>query len=206
MSPRALDPTIRAAVTAEAIRILGTEGRAALTARRLARDAQTSTTAVYTYFGSMDDVHRHVRRHALGELIALLDASRATADPVADVVRASAIHVEHGRRNPAMYRVMFVDQPPDEVDDPGTAVFTRFAKLVDRCVADGRFRPGQLHDPVMWAGEIWAIGHGVVLTASTELLPAEQVSALHADLLYRVCVGFGDVRDLAMRSVDAGMK
>lgn len=81
MSPRALDPAIRRAVTEAAIRILGTEGRSALTTRRLAREANTSTTAVYTYFGSMDDVHRHVRRQAIGALLAALDVVGITDDP-----------------------------------------------------------------------------------------------------------------------------
>ena len=147
MSPRALDPAIRRAVTEAAIRILGTEGRSALTTRRLAREANTSTTAVYTYFGSMDDVHRHVRRQAIGALLAALDVVGITDDPVADLARAAAVQVDQGHLHPAMYRIMFVDQPPDDTADPAAAVFERFADLVERCIRAGRFRPDEPHHP-----------------------------------------------------------
>ncbi len=203
MSPRALDPAIRGAVTEAAIRILGTEGRAALTARRLARDAGTSTTAVYTYFGSMDDVHRHVRGHAIRALLVALDAAAPTDDPVADLARAAAIHVEHGHRQPETYRIMFVDQPPDDTGDPGAAVFDRLAGLIDRCIADGRFHPDEAYRPAMWAGEVWTAGHGAVLSALTGLLQPEHARALHEDMLYRLCVGFGDDRRQARESVDS---
>ncbi|MDF0528899.1 TetR/AcrR family transcriptional regulator [Tsukamurella sp. 8F] len=205
MSPRALDPAVRTAVTEAAIRILATEGRAALSTRRLAREARTSTTAVYTYFGGMDEVHRHVRRAALDELAASLRAAGATDDPVADLARASATHVASGFRDPAMYRVMFVDQPPDEGSDPADAVFALLLELVGRCVRSGRFHPDAGHDPAMWAGEIWASGHGAVMLSSASLLPTDRLSALHADMIHRLCVGFGDDRHRARRSVEAGV-
>lgn len=205
MSPRALDPAVRARIIDAAIRILGTEGRPALTARRLARETATSTTSVYTYFGSMDDVHRHVRRHALGQLASALDALASTGDPVADLARASVTHVDHGYRNPAMYRVMFVDQPPDDTDDPGDDIFRRFAALIDRCIQHRRFRPDGDRDAAMWAGEVWTLGHGVVMLASTGLLPAEQARELHRDMIFRICAGFGDDRDRARRSIDAAL-
>ncbi|WP_018179778.1 TetR/AcrR family transcriptional regulator [Jongsikchunia kroppenstedtii] len=203
MSPRALDPGIRNALTDAAIRILGTEGRAALTTRRLAREADTSTTAVYTYFGSMDDVHRRVRREAISRLLSALDSVAATDDPVADLARAAAIQVEHGCANPAMYRLMFVDQPPDDADDPGARVFARLGELIARCIEHERFHPDEQHRPAMWAGEVWTMGHGAVMLALTRVIPVDQVAALHADMFFRLCVGFGDDRDRARESTDA---
>lgn len=203
MSPRALDPAIRTALTDAAIRILGTEGRSALTTRRLAREANTSTTAVYTYFGSMDDVHRRVRREAIGRLLSALEAVAATDDPVADLARAAAIQVEHGCANPAMYRLMFVDQPPDDVDDPGARVFARFSEFIARCIEHGRFDPDEQHQPAMWAGEVWTMGHGAVMLALTGVIPDDQVAALHADMFFRLCIGFGDHRDRARKSTAA---
>lgn len=203
MSPRALDPAIRSAVTEAAIRILGAEGRPALTARRLAREAGTSTTAVYTYFGSMDDVHRRVRGQAIKALLGALDAVASTDDPVADLARAAAIQVDHGCLQPTMYRIMFVDQPPDDSDDPGTAVFERFVSLVDRCIRGGRFHPDESHHPAMWAGQVWTAGHGAVMSALTGLLPHEHVRSLHRDMVHRLCVGYGDDRRAAQESVES---
>lgn len=203
MSPRALDPAIRRAVTEAAIRVLGTEGRSALTTRRLAREANTSTTAVYTYFGSMDDVHRHVRRQAIGALLAALDVVGITDDPVADLARAAAVQVDQGHLHPAMYRIMFVDQPPDDTADPAAAVFERFADLVERCIRAGRFRPDEPHHAAMWAGEVWTVGHGAVLSALTGLLSHEHGRAIHEDMLFRLCVGFGDDRNTAHASIES---
>ncbi|SIS21748.1 TetR/AcrR family transcriptional regulator [Williamsia sterculiae] len=203
MSPRALDPSVPAALTHAAMEILAGEGRGALSARRLAREAKTSTTAVYTYFGSMDDVHRQVRKYAIGELLSEFDSEPVTDDPVTDLARVAAIHVRHGCAHPAMYRVMFVDQPPDTVDDPGAEVFARFTELIERCIEEGRFQPDEPHHPHMWAGELWAMAHGVVVSALAGLFSSEHAMVLHQDMLFRHCVGLGDDRARARRSVES---
>ncbi|WP_157851040.1 TetR/AcrR family transcriptional regulator [Gordonia phthalatica] len=202
MSPRALDPAVREALSEAAVRILGTEGRDALSSRRLAREAGTSTTAVYTYFGGMDELHRHVRRRELDALVHRLDVIDVTEDPVADLAGVSAVYIRYGADHRSRYRVMFVDQPPDDEHDPAERVFDRFRAAVEACVTVGRFHPDVHYSPALWAGEIWAACHGAAMLAATDLLPPSQIDTLAADLVYRMCVGFGDDPVRARASVN----
>ena len=80
MSPRRLDPNVRAALIEAAARLITEGGPAALSTRRLATEAGTSTMAVYTYFGSMSEiVHDGLAR--LEQAFSLVEL---TDDPVAE--------------------------------------------------------------------------------------------------------------------------
>ncbi|MGH8570384.1 MAG: helix-turn-helix domain-containing protein, partial [Gammaproteobacteria bacterium] len=61
MSPRAADERVRLALIEAAARVLARDGPDALTTRRLASEVGTSTMALYTHFGGMDDLRRAVR-------------------------------------------------------------------------------------------------------------------------------------------------
>src|SRR3712207_7287831 len=70
-----------------AARVLAEEGSPALSARRLARECGTSTMAVYTHHGSMEQLRVAVRRKAFLGLLAHLEAVEPTDDPLADPTR-----------------------------------------------------------------------------------------------------------------------
>ena len=74
MSPRSADPAIRTALLDAAARILAADGPSALSTRRLATEVGASTMAVYTHFGSMDQVRQAVRQDGFARLAAELDA------------------------------------------------------------------------------------------------------------------------------------
>ena len=65
---------LRARLIEQAARILGEEGPSALSARRLATAAGTSTMAVYTHFGSMAGVVDEVATEGFRRLIDHVDA------------------------------------------------------------------------------------------------------------------------------------
>lgn len=205
MSPRAADPSVRTALISAAARIVAAESPQALTTRRLAAEVGTSTMAVYTHFGSMEEVRLAVRRDGFARLEADLDGVARTQDPVADLAAAAVAYLANGRAHPELYRAMFVYRPPgDTDDDPGAAVFERLAGAVGRCVEAGRFHPDEGHDARAWAGEIWAMLHGMVTLAHAETVTGGQVSALLADMTYRLAVGYGDDRAAAEASVRRG--
>ncbi|HEU4841752.1 MAG TPA: helix-turn-helix domain-containing protein, partial [Ilumatobacteraceae bacterium] len=54
--PRARNPDVADRLLEAAARVLAEEGRDAVTARRLATEVGASTMAVYTHFGSMDEL------------------------------------------------------------------------------------------------------------------------------------------------------
>src|SRR2546423_3555500 len=105
----------RAALIDTAARLIATEGPAALTLRRIADEAGTSTMAIYTHFGGMPELRRAVRREGFARLAASLARVDETEDPVADLAMLGAAYYETALSNPDLYRVMFMEQP---LDDP----------------------------------------------------------------------------------------
>src|SRR5262249_46770466 len=92
--------------TAEALletaeRVVENEGLEALTVRRVADGAGTTTRAVYSTYGSKDGLVVALGRRAFEYLREGLDAIPATADPTADIVDAGVL----------VFRRLVVDHP-----------------------------------------------------------------------------------------------
>lgn len=178
VSPRPADPAVRAALIDTAARIVATEGRTALTLRRLAREVETSTMAVYTHFGSMEELRREVRREGFARLLALLDRVEKTRDPVADLIVLGAAYYRSAVSAPNLYRAMFLDGPVDE-EDAGTGLdtFMYLVEGVGRCQGAGRLPRVEGTDPAELAVELWALDHGLVSLHLAGMLPEEQALA-----------------------------
>jgi AcrR family transcriptional regulator len=187
-------------------RILAADGPGALSTRRLATETGTSTMAVYTYFGSMDELRRAIRAEGFARLAGTLDALPRTPDAVADLAAGGLAYLTSGLAGPALYRAMFTDRPPEGDDDAGAAVFQRVVDDVKRCMAAGRFEGGDPSLAVPWAGEVWTMRHGLVTLALSGLLPTQQIRFLLADMTYRLAVGYGDKPSVGRQSVDEGMR
>jgi AcrR family transcriptional regulator len=203
MSPRSADTHAGPALVEAAARILAEEGIAALTTRRLAAEAGTSTMAVYTRFGSKAEIVRAVRAEGFARLEARLDALPVTDDPVADLVAAGTAFYAIGIAEPHLYRAMFLDRPPED-DEIGVGIYRRLVDLVRRCIAAGRFRDGDDFVVPIWAAQLWTMRHGMVTMAMTELLPDKQARRVLDDMTYRLLVGYGDQPERARSSLDAG--
>ncbi len=185
-------------------RLLAEGGRASLTARRLAAEVGASTMAIYSRFGSLDEVHQAVRLRGFAALAAHIDGTPDSDDPVCDLSRIGLAYFEWAMANQELYRAMFVDRP-EGGPDAGGDVFHRIDAGVRRCVDDGRFdasEPGLLAG---WAGQIWGAAHGMVTVAFAELQPPERVRLLLADMLHRLAVGYGDQRSAARRSTERAL-
>ena len=203
MTPRTADPDAGPALVRVAARVLAEEGYAALTTRRLAAEAGTSTMAVYSRFGGKAEIVRAVRVEGFARLDARLDALPVTEDPVTDLVAAGAAFYAIGLAEPHLYRAMFLDRPPED-DDMGVGVYRRLVDLVRRCIAAGRFPDGDDSHAPIWAAQLWTMRHGMVTMAVTGLLPDEQARHVLDDMTYRLLVGYGDEPERARRSVDSG--
>lgn len=206
MSPRPTDPDARSAMLAGAARLLAAEGPSALTTRRLAAEAGTSTMAVYTRFGSLLDVHRAVRADGFARLEARLEALPDTEDPVADLVVAAMVYLDFALAEPHLYRAMTVDQPPPKEHatdpDPGAPVFTLLTRHVRRCLDAGRFH-GEPDLVTMWAAQLWTMQHGMATLALANTIAPDQIRAVLEDMAERLCLGYGDDPPQARRSVAA---
>ncbi|WP_369125479.1 TetR/AcrR family transcriptional regulator [Catenulispora pinisilvae] len=165
MSPRPAQPDIRRALIDAAATILAESGPDGLSTRQLAREVGVSTSAVYTYFGGMDDLVRAMAYEGFARLNSALTASAGSQDPVADVVRLGRIYRENALRHRHLYAVMFGGSAlagfslTDEDRAHGLYTLDLLVKAVQRCVQAGRFRDG---DATLVAHELWMSIHGIV--------------------------------------------
>jgi AcrR family transcriptional regulator len=189
----------RAGLIEVAARLLADHGSGALTTRRLAAEMGTSTMAVYTHFGSMDDLRRAIREEGFARLGRLSDAVDNTRDPVADLSVSGATYVTFALTTPHLYRAMFFEGPEVESDSAAVSIAGRRLELITRCVEAGRFDRA---DPASILWQLWAATHGVVAGILAGVLEFEAAQELLYTLGVNLYVGFGDDRRAARRSVN----
>jgi AcrR family transcriptional regulator len=168
-------PDVRRRLVEEAARILGEEGPSALSVRRLAAGAGTSTMAVYTHFGAMSAVVDEVATEGFRRLIDHVDAVGITDDPVADLLRSAAAYRENALENRHLYGVMFGADSVGALGGAGadaevsSAAFRQLVDGVRRAMAAGALRDG---DAGAVAAQFWSALHGYVML---ELAGMDQV-------------------------------
>jgi AcrR family transcriptional regulator len=165
MSPRRADPELPAALIETAARLLAEEGPGALSTRRLAAEAGTSTMAVYTYFGGMDDLVRAMVREGFTMLNDRMSAVAETGDPASDVAALGLAYRRNALEHRHLYGVMFGGSNlagfrlTDEDRQHGRYTLEILVKAVARCMAAGRFSAG---DAELVAHQMWIAVHGLV--------------------------------------------
>jgi len=198
VSPRTADPALRMALVESAARLIAQEGAAGLTLRRLAKEVGTSTMAIYTHFGGMDELRQEVRREGFNRLAEHLDAVVPSRDPVFDLGLLGWAYCRNALTNPNLYRVMFM-----ELTEPGGPVigydtFETLVKAVDRAAQAGRFRPG---NEIERARQVWALSHGTLALHLANLLTVEEVLDTLSQGAMNLFVGFGDDARATRRSM-----
>ena len=146
MSPTPKRPRaeLRSALIEAAARIVAAEGPEALTLRRVADDVGTSTMAVYTHFGGMDELRRAVRGTGYQALADDLAAIPRSGEPFADLLVLCDGYYRFAVSHPDLYRAMFMERPLDEQDAEECAgIFATLIEAVARCVEAGALAPGE---------------------------------------------------------------
>jgi AcrR family transcriptional regulator len=197
MSPRLPDPRVRLQLVEAAARVLSTEGRRAVTARRVATEVGTSTQAVYTYFGGMDDLLAEIWREGFRRFASALDEPAVTDDPVADWMVQGWGYRRFGLRDEHLYRVMFGDgvmafREGDPADlEAAAGTFVSLLTRLERNRDAGRW---DIPD-VFTAGElVWEIVHGHVLVELSGYFAGmgRDPEVTYAEGLRRVALAYGD--------------
>ena len=188
MSPKAPDPKVRMALLETAAELIAADGAANLSLRKLATKVGTSTMAVYTHFGGMDELRREVRREGFNRLRDHLSAVPRTDDPVADIGQLGTAYYVNAVTNPHLYRAMFLEGPVGDDDaDVGMDTFGQLVEAVQRCIDTGAFAPG---DAYAMAQQLWAVSHGVVALQLAHLLEPEVAQATLRDGANGIMRGF----------------
>jgi AcrR family transcriptional regulator len=172
MSPKSADPKVRMALVETAADLIASDGPSQLSLRKLAKAVGTSTMAVYTHFGGMDELRREVRAEGFNRLREHLSAVPRTDDPLADMGQLGAAYYVNAVTNPNLYRAMFMEGPVDEADaDVGADTFMQLVDTIQRCIDAGRFEDRGAY---AMGQQVWALSHGVVTLQLAHLLEAQQ--------------------------------
>jgi AcrR family transcriptional regulator len=151
------------ALLTAAARILVEEGSAAVSVRRVAAAAGTSTMAVYTWYGGKPQLMRALFREAFSQFGDRLLAESAGASPLGALAGLGRAYRGYALAEPDLYTVMFGRD--SGLFDPGpedlllaTGTFEILVAAVARCVDAGALRC----DPRQGAWCLWAAAHGAV--------------------------------------------
>ena len=204
MSPRPADPGVRSALIEAAARLVDAHGRDALTIRRLASEVGTSTMAIYTHFGSMDELMREVKKEGFARLSGYLSQVSKTSDPVADLAALGWAYSFNAMTNPHMYRQMFMEPENDpEVSAVGLAAYEPLVSAIQRCIDAGRFLEAEPWSPAM---QLWVMVHGAVTLHLGGYFDHETGLEHVIAMATTAFVGFGDDREKAQRSIERGLR
>jgi AcrR family transcriptional regulator len=188
--PKVHDDALRERLLARAAELVFEAGVDALSLRRLAAGADTSTTAVYSLFGNkaglLDSLYGEAARR-FGARLATVDA---TDDPVRDIVRLGMAYRDYALGEPHLYTVMFarrgadVDAPPELAQTMGPLV-----AAVRRGQASGVLADVPTEQIAL---SCWGIAHGLVsLEVAGTVPPGLDIAAGYEDALWAMVTGWG---------------
>ncbi|HEV2781540.1 MAG TPA: TetR/AcrR family transcriptional regulator [Actinophytocola sp.] len=208
--PRKADPNARLALIDIAARLLADEGPEALSTRRIAAEAGTSTMAVYTHFGGMSGLVREIVYEGFARLQDFMTRVKQTDDPVADLGVLGRAYRHNALTNSHLYAAMFGGEKlsgfelTEEDRQHGRYTLTNVVECVTRCITLGRFRPA---DPGLVAHHMWFAVHGLVtLELGDYLIDPWNADACFETQLVALMIGAGDTLKTATRSVVASAK
>ena len=152
-----------------AVRVLAARGQAALTVRAVAQEVGSSTTGIYTWFGSKEGLLEAIYVDGFRRFHAYV--GRPGADDLNDPDRARAglermayRYWEWALDNPTHYVLMFAGVPTHFTPSPEARMeaASGFGDLVSRVRA--AMDPGSREDDVVLAAyRVWATLHGYVM-------------------------------------------
>jgi AcrR family transcriptional regulator len=210
VSPRQADPDLGAALMETAARLLAEEGPSALSTLRLAAAAGTSTMAVYTHFGGMDDLVRAMVHEGFRRLNTRMIEVVHSADPVADVAAMGIAYRQNALENQHLYSVMFGGSTlggfalNEEDRQFGRYAMEPTVRAVVRCMEAGRFRAG---DAQGVANQMWIALHGLVtLELGGYLIEPYTAEMLLSTLVRSLLIGGGDSIEQATASLRAAQE
>jgi AcrR family transcriptional regulator len=143
--PREHDEQTAAALLDAAERAVADHGVDALSLREVARDAGTSTRAVYSVFGSKEQLLGALGARAFELLREGLERLPTTGDPRRDLVEAALVFRRFALEHPALFSIAFHRTDPAIAPrfraaawDALTVLYRRFEPLADADLLGGR--------------------------------------------------------------------
>ena len=178
----------------EAGRILTEEGPAALSLRRLAALAGTSTMAVYTRFGDKDGLLAAMHAEGFRRLGRALReaAARAGGDPLAALAEMGSAYREAALDSPHLYHLMFGEaapsfQPGDDGRAIADAAYEPLVSGVRSALDAGALAGGDAERIALY---LWAVSHGFVSLEIARRIDTASAEAAYRDALILAATPF----------------
>lgn len=172
--PKAHDEALRLRLLDRAGELLSAEGAKALSLRRLAADTGTSTTAVYSLFGSKTDLVNALFMEGFRRFAHRMCAVERTGETVEDLVRLGLAYRTSALADSHLYSIMFSKAVPGfEPNEEASRMAASTLEPLLRTVRDG-IASGVLTDvdPEVIAVSCWGIVHGLVSLELAGNLPS----------------------------------
>lgn len=162
--PKTHDAALRNRLLDRAAELLSTHGPEALSMRKLAADADTSTSAVYSLFGGKSALVAELHMEAFRRFAEHLRAVQRTDDPTQDLIALGMAYRRSALADPHLYSIMFGRvipgfEPSEEDRVQALATFEPLLSTVQRCI-DARILRDVPAEQIALA--LWATAHGMV--------------------------------------------
>lgn len=154
--PKIHDETIRQLLLEASSAIIAQQGVDALSMRKAATAARTTTTAIYSLFGSREALIEEVAVEGFRRFAAHLHSVPHTDNPAADLLALGQAYRANALENSHFYRVMFHDGPGPNTPDYGAETFDMLVDAVARAAQCDRV------EARIRAHRLWAYIHGLV--------------------------------------------
>jgi AcrR family transcriptional regulator len=153
------DEALRQRLLDEAGRLLTAEGVGALTLRRVAGLAGTSTTAVYSLFGDKDQLLTAMYTEGFARLGRALTRAR-TGPPLEALGNLGMAYRRSALAAPHLYGLMFGGTAPSgDAKQVADAAFRPLVEGVQACLISGDLKGGTAEGIATY---LWAVSHGMV--------------------------------------------
>lgn len=168
--PKQRTPELAERVLAAGLRLTSREGISSLTARRLAREANTSPAAIYELFGNKAGVIRAMFFYGFDQLGERLEKP-TPGDPIEALLELAQRYRAFVVQNPSLAALMFsrpfasFDPAPEE-SAAGARVRTRIVDAVRHAIDAGRITG----DPIDIAHAYVALIHGLAAAETSQRL------------------------------------
>jgi AcrR family transcriptional regulator len=159
------DIDVRTALLDAAGELLAAEGPAALTLRRLAARAGTTTQSIYTLFGGKEGIVRAMYREGYERLATRIRTVATEGEPLVELLDLGRVYRAAALASPNYYTVMFGNPVPEFEPNAEDIAISRgtlelLAGAVQRAIEAGKLRPEvDAHEIAQW---LWAVAHGLV--------------------------------------------
>jgi AcrR family transcriptional regulator len=190
--PREHDEDTRDQLLEAAGRILHEQGAQALSVRGLADEVGTTTRAIYTLFGSKQELLRSLYRGGFENLYRQQSAVPITGDPEADLVALAHAYRSTALENRRLYSLMF-DAMPGYDPAPEDREFARQTLVQVRDAVRAGVGSGRLPNDVRGITlQVWALVHGLATLELQGLLgDADSAKRYWTDAATALVRGYG---------------